>query len=108
MMSSGTEKLRMQPRVAWRALQTLIANPEDTAQVFKIIRAMSGPSLQQGFERFITLPFGRRVIEEKLDLLSTLQDREALRAMPEGSLGRAYLEFVESENLSADGLVAAF
>jgi ubiquinone biosynthesis protein COQ4 len=107
MMSSGTEKLRMQPRVAWKALQTLIANPEDTAQVFKIIRAMSGPSLQQGFERFITLPFGRRVIEEKLDLLSTLQDREALRAMPEGSLGRAYLEFVESENLSADGLVEA-
>lgn len=107
MGSGGTEKLRMQPRVAWRALQTLIANPEDTAQVFKIIRAMSGPSLQQGFERFITLPFGRRVIEQKLDLLSTLQDREALRAMPEGSLGRAYLEFVESENLSADGLVEA-
>ena len=103
----ATEKLRMQPRLAWQALQQLIANPEDTAQVFTIIRAMSGPSLQQGFERFITLPLGRRVIEEKIDLLSTLSDRESLRQLPAGSLGAAYLRFVESENLSADGLVAA-
>lgn len=101
------EKLRMQPRLAWQALSRLIADPEDTAQVFTIIRAMSGPSLQQGFERFITLPLGRRVIEEKIDLLSVLSDRESLRRLPAGSLGQAYLHFVESENLSADGLVAA-
>jgi ubiquinone biosynthesis protein COQ4 len=97
----------MQPLVAWRAVKKLINNPEDTAQVFIIIRALSGPSLEQGLRRFIELPFGRRVIEEKLDLLATLSDRDALRLMPEGSLADAYLHFVESENLSADGLVEA-
>jgi ubiquinone biosynthesis protein COQ4 len=39
--------------------------------------------------------------------LATLQDRDALRQLPEGSVGRAYLAFVETENLSADGLVMA-
>jgi ubiquinone biosynthesis protein COQ4 len=104
---TGTSTLRMQPLVAWRALGRLIRNPEDTAQVFAIVRAMSGPSLEQGFDRFIRTPFGRRVIEEKLDLLDALRDRDALRALPEASLGRAYLHFVENENLSADGLVSA-
>lgn len=102
-----TSTLRMQPLVAWRALGKLISNPEDTAQVFAIVRAMSGPSLERGFDRFIRTPFGRRVIEEKLDLVDVLRDRDALRALPEQSLGRAYLRFVEGENLSADGLVAA-
>ena len=107
MSTDRTETLRMQPLVAWRAVKKLINNPEDTAQVFIIIRALSGPSLEQGLRRFIELPFGRRVIEEKLDLLATLSDRDALRLMPEGSLADAYLHFVESENLSADGLVEA-
>ncbi len=98
---------RMQPLVAARALKTLIRDPEDTAQVFAIIRAMSGSSLERGFERFIRLPLGRQVIEERRSLLDTLSDREALRALPPGSLGRAYLKFVESEQLTADGLVAA-
>ncbi len=102
-----SNRLRMQPRVAARAIRALIRNPEDTAQVFTVVRAMSGPSLERGFERFIRLPLGRRVIEERLNLLDTLKDREALRALPANSLGRAYLDFVEVENLSADGLVEA-
>jgi ubiquinone biosynthesis protein COQ4 len=97
----------MQPLVAWRAIKELLRNPEDTAQVFTIIRALSGPSLQNGLQRFIELPFGRRVIEEKFDLLATLSDRDTLRCHPQGSLAAAYLQFVESENLSADGLVEA-
>ena len=32
---------------------------------------------------------------------------ETLRALPEGSLGRAYLDFMEGENLTADGLIDA-
>src|SRR5262249_38660446 len=39
--------------------------------------------------------------------LPVLLDREALRRMPEGSLAHAYLAFVESEGITADGLVAA-
>ena len=96
-----------QPGVAWRALRKLIANPEDTARVFEIIRALGGPSLVHGLRRFRRTTVGERVLAEKVELLDALQNREALAALPKGSLGRAYHDFVYAESLSADGLVAA-
>lgn len=96
-----------QPRLAMKAMAKLMEDPEDTAQVFRIIRAMSGPSRQKSFKRFIKSPVGRRVMATRQELATVLNDRDALRAMPDGSLGRAYLEFVERENLSADGLKQA-
>jgi ubiquinone biosynthesis protein COQ4 len=50
---------------------------------------------------------GRRLLEERPDLVPILSDRERLRQMPGGSLGRAYLDFVESEGITAAGLVDA-
>ncbi len=108
---SGEPEIRdtnwYQPRAAMHAIRKLMENPEDTAQVFRVIRAMSGPSRAKGFKRFVSSPIGRRVLATRKSLASYLNDRDALRAMPEGSLGRAYLEFVERENLSADGLTEA-
>ena len=98
---------KMQLGEAWGAVRKLIADPEDTAQVFNVIRAMSGPALQRGFARFSKLAVGRRVLDEQIDLVDTLRDRDKLRAMAPGSLGRAYLAFVERESLTADGLVEA-
>ncbi len=97
----------MQPLVAARALKTLMANPERTEQVFIILKALSGNSVYRSFLRFCGTPMGRRVLNEERDLVDALRDRDALRAMPAGSFGRAYLEFVETQNLSADGLVDA-
>ena len=68
-MTGEQVRARMQPRLAWQALRKLIADPEDTAQVFTIVRAMSGPSLQRGYRRFARLPTGRRVIDREIDLL---------------------------------------
>ncbi len=96
-----------QPRVAMRAMRKLMENGEDTAQVFRIIRAMSGPARKKHFKRFIKTPVGRRVMATRQSLADRLNDRDALGAMPDGSLGRAYLAFVERENLSADGLAEA-
>ena len=100
-------RTRMQPRVAVQAIRRLIADPEDTAQVFTIVRALSGPSVERGFQRFVATATGRRVIDEQRDLLDVLSNREYLRAMPAASLAASYLAFVEGENLSADGLVEA-
>lgn len=96
-----------QPRVAMRAIRALMQDPEDTAQVFRVIQAMSGPSRMKGYRRFLKTAVGRRVMANRRDLAPVLNDRDALRALPEGSLGRAYLDFVERENLSADGLTEA-
>ena len=98
---------QMQPLQAWRSVRALIANPENTGEVFKIIQAMKGGSLGRAVERLAASPEGRELFRNKPDILALLSDRQALRAMPLGSLGRAYLQFVETQDLSADGLVAA-
>lgn len=104
---AGPGKRRLQPLVAWRAVKALLADKEDTGQVFVAIRAMSGPSDDRNYRRFARDPMGRRILAENRSLLNMLSDQTALAALPAGSLGRAYLDFVQGENLSADGLVDA-
>jgi len=98
---------KLQPLRAWHALRILLNDKEDTGQVFVIVRALTGKSIIRAYNRFAATDTGRRILNEKRTLLATLKDRDWLRQLPPASLGRAYLEFVESENLSADGLVEA-
>ena len=97
----------LHPLQAWRSVRALIANPDNTGEVFRIIEALKGASLARAVTRLAATPGGSDLLRRKPEILTLLSDREGLRAMPEGSLGRAYLEFVESQYLSADGLVAA-
>lgn len=97
----------LHPRRAWRALQELIANPEDTSQVFTIIESLSGNAPHRLLERFEREPSGRRLLATRPSILALLRDRAALERMPEGSLAHAYLAFLDSERITADGLVAA-
>lgn len=106
MFASHATGTRMQPLTAFRAIRTLIAT-NDTRQVFILLRAMRGRSGIRNFRRFTASPVGQAVLRERRDLLALLEDRGRLRQLPAGSLGRAYLEFVESEDLSAKALVAA-
>jgi ubiquinone biosynthesis protein COQ4 len=98
---------RRRPLVAIKALRQLIADPEDTERVFEILRALSGDAIADGHARFAKTAIGARVLREQRDLLATLCDRESLRRLPEGSLGREYLTLVERAGITADGLVAA-
>ncbi len=67
--------------------------------------AVGGLGGEATFQRFATTPEGRRLLRTKPDLVALLGNREALAAMPEGSLGRAYLDFAERNGFAADGLV---
>lgn len=89
------------------ALQRLLANPDDTQQVFVIISALSGHSPQRILRRLARDDTGARLLASKSNVLPLLLDRQFLRTLPEGSLGRAYLAFVESEGITADGLIDA-
>jgi len=100
-------RLRLDPARALQALRTLIANPDDTAQVFTIIEAFSGRAPLRLLARFRRDPAGARLLAERPRIVPFLSDRSALRRLPAGSLGRAYLAFVESEGVTADGLVDA-
>jgi ubiquinone biosynthesis protein COQ4 len=97
----------MRPIAAARAIRRVFANPDATEHVFEVIDALQGPNLKRIRARLRRSDSGRRLLETRPNLLPLLSDREALRALPEGSLGRAYLAFVESEGISADGLVEA-
>lgn len=92
---------------ARRALGVLIADPERTDQVFEIVRALSGRADVRVLKRLLRNPAAFGLLAERPDLLAALSDRTALARLPEGSLGRAYLTFMETAQLSADGLVDA-
>ncbi|MDI3283166.1 Coq4 family protein [Polyangium sp. 15x6] len=89
---------------ALRAARILAADPDDLPQVFTIIEALSGGTLQRIADRMAKSETGRKLLAERKDIVDVLADREALARLPEGSLGRAYLAFVERENISADGI----
>lgn len=98
---------RIRPVEAIRGLRALTANPDDTAQVFRVIRALSGRSFERVFRRVQADPAGARILAERRRLLPTLARREWLRSLPEGSLGREYARFMDAEGISAEGLVEA-
>lgn len=92
---------------AWRALRSLIADPERTDLVFEIVRALSGNSFERAFQRFRATFEGQALLAERPSLLATLSDRAALQALPEGSFGRVYAAFMQAGQLEAAGLVEA-
>ena len=98
---------RLRPVAALRAMRDLLRDREDTQQVFLLIEALRGKTTLRQFARFRQTETGRTVLAERRRLLDRLSDRASLAALPAGTLGRAYYEFMASENLSAEGLVEA-
>ncbi len=98
---------RIRPLAALRAMRCLLKDKEDTSQVFVITSSLRGKSALRGAERMRRSEAGRTVLAERRSLLPVLCDREALSALPAGSFGRAYCDFVTRENISAEGLVEA-
>ena len=95
----------------WRtiatALKKLIADKEDTKQVFIILQAMGERSSVRAYRRFKSMPNAKKILSAERPLVSYLKDHAWLAAQPEGSLGRAYLDFTITEQISADGLAQA-
>ena len=93
------------PFKAMHHMNKLFADKEDTEQVFHIIEALNGDSLRHNLKAFAASPKGAQRLAEKRDLPALLDDHAPLWALPEGTVGRAYVEFMEREGLSAQGLV---
>lgn len=100
------ERPKFRPLKAWAHMQKLIADKEDTEQVFEIIQALNGDKIVKDFERFLATEEGRRLFEERPYYPPILDDHAPLHAMDKGSVGRTYAEFMEREGLTAAGLVA--
>jgi ubiquinone biosynthesis protein COQ4 len=95
---------RRQWGVALRALRRLLADKEDTGQVFEIMRALNGDSIGRNYRRLLTTPQGGRLAYERVELAPRLMDDAWLDSFAPGTVGAAYRDFVRSENISAEGL----
>lgn len=95
---------RVQPLRAMRALRRLIADQEDTFQVFEIMNALAGRSIDRGYARLLDTPQGGRQAFLQIELSERLSDRAWLETMPAGSVGAAYLDFMGERGFTADGL----
>lgn len=95
---------RIQPLRALRALRRLIADKEDTTQVFEIMNALAGSSVRRGYHKMLEQTEGSRQAFQMVELADRLHDRAWLKSLPAGSVGRAYLDFIDERNLSAYGL----
>jgi ubiquinone biosynthesis protein COQ4 len=93
--------------LAFKALLGLARDTDRTDHVFTIISALTGDSFERTYQAFIKSENGQKLLRERPSLAAVLSDTARLAAMPEGSLGREYLEFMKSGALTVDGLMAA-
>ena len=89
---------------AIRAFRNLLRDKEDTVQVFEIMRALNGRSTMMGYQRLLRSASGGRVAYQREELIDHLDDDDAMRAYPPGSVGGEYFAWRTAENLSAAGL----
>src|SRR3546814_6180560 len=76
-----------------------------SSDLFHIIDALRDKRFGRSVEQFFTTPEGKRVLAERPYLPALLDDHDALRRLPVGSVGRVYVDFMEREGLTAQGLV---
>ncbi|MEO1731456.1 MAG: Coq4 family protein [Pseudomonadota bacterium] len=91
---------------AIRNFQLLMKDKEDTSLVFKIFESLPPKDSLQRVERATLSERGEMLRRTEPNLPEILDDHAELRKAPVGSLGHAYCDFMESEGLTAAGLVA--
>ncbi|MEM7767826.1 MAG: Coq4 family protein [Pseudomonadota bacterium] len=105
MIHPDRKRPQFKPFTAMSRMQKLIRNKEDTEQVFHIIEALNGAHLLRELEAFQVTDAGRTRIAERRFLPPLLDDHDWIRKLPADSVGRAYIDFMEREGLTAQGLV---
>ena len=85
------KKPRIRPFKAMKHMRALIADKEDTEQVFHIIEALNGSALLKDLERFAHTPGGKARLSERRSLAPILDEmRNDLKKYPEGTVGKTY------------------
>ncbi len=99
-------KPKFRPFSALRHMRALLADNEDTEQVFHIMECLNGGRVFRLLKAFAETPAGRARLNAQADLPKLLDNHQRWLALPHGTVGRAYVDFMRREGLSAAGLVA--
>ena len=92
-------------KTAFEAIRKLLANGDDTTQVFRIMRALNVGSAPNGYGRMIATSDGGRMAVEQIELAQRFSDRKWVDSFAPGTVGAAYRNFLDTTGYSADGLV---
>lgn len=93
-------------RTAFDAIGKLLANGDDTTQVFRIMRALNVGNSPDNYARLLGTPDGGRIAYEQVELAERFSDPAFVASFAPGTVGAAYRQFLEATGYSADGLVA--
>lgn len=92
-------------RTALDAIRKLLANGDDTAQVFRIMRALNVGNAPRNYARLIATAKGGRIAHDRVELAQRFSDPAFVASFAPGTVGAAYRQFLESTGYSAEGLV---
>jgi ubiquinone biosynthesis protein COQ4 len=96
----------MRPFKVLHHFRKLVADKEDTAQVFHIIEATKGKRSHRQAWDFIGSPEGQRFLAEETDIPAMLDDHARWADCGPNTVAAHYIAFMKREGLSAAGLVA--
>ncbi|MFV0645333.1 MAG: Coq4 family protein [Sphingomonadaceae bacterium] len=100
--------LKLRPLKAWKHFRNLLRDKENTEEVFYIFEALPTHDVRGRAQRFLTSDHGRQLRLSEPYLPDLLDDHAMLRAFPADSVAHAYLDFMESQGLTAAGLVEEY
>lgn len=96
------------PLKAWHHFRELVKDKENTGEVFHIFESLPWKGMPAAAKAFLASERGKHIIASEPFLPEILDDHAALRRLPKGSVAHAYCDFMESEGLTAQGLVDEF
>jgi ubiquinone biosynthesis protein COQ4 len=108
LLHSDRPQAHYRPLRAFRNFQKLIKDKEDTSLVFKIFESLPPRDFLPRVAALAMSEQGEHLRQTEPVLPEILDDHAALRRTPMGSLAHAYCDFMETEGLSAAGLVAEY
>ncbi len=91
-------------RTAFVALRRLLADGNDTAQVFRIMRALNVGTARRNYHRLLETAAGGQIAFRRIELSQRLTDRRFVAGFEAGTVGAAYADFLATTGYSADGL----
>ena len=90
---------------AWRALRALLSGQGDPATGARLSLALGMRRWYRVLrDKIAAYPGGKPLLAERPPMGAMLNDWDALRQLPEGSVGREYLQWAEREQLTVQGL----
>ena len=92
-------------RTAFSAIRKLLANGDDTTQVFRIMRALNVGNAPMNYARLIASEEGGRIAYDRVELAERFADKDFVASFAPGTVGAAYRDWLAETGYSADGLV---